>query len=91
MSAGAFLRGSYLSAQAVPNVRRLDIHHHFATPAWIQMVNTKKAAGYQTWQPYTPATAVEDMDRGGVACFNDLDHHARNLVWRQRRDAPHAT
>jgi predicted TIM-barrel fold metal-dependent hydrolase len=31
------------------------------------MVNTKKTQGYQTWQPYTPARAIEDMDRGGVS------------------------
>lgn len=31
------------------------------------MVNTKKTQGYQVWQPYTPAKAIEDMDRGGVA------------------------
>ena len=31
------------------------------------MVNTKQTQGYQTWQPYTPARAIEDMDRGGVS------------------------
>ena len=31
------------------------------------MVNTKKTQGCQTWQPYTPARAIEDMDRGGVS------------------------
>ena len=31
------------------------------------MVNTKKTQGYQQWQPYTPAKAIEDMDKGGVA------------------------
>jgi hypothetical protein len=67
LGASARFRGSNLSAQAVPNTRRLDLHHHFGTPAWIQMVNAKKTAGYQTWQPYTPAKSIEDMDRGGVA------------------------
>jgi 6-methylsalicylate decarboxylase len=47
-------------------LRRIDVHHHFASPAWIRMVNTKQTQGYQTWQDYTPARAIEDMDRGGV-------------------------
>jgi predicted TIM-barrel fold metal-dependent hydrolase len=57
-----------LSAQvAAGNARRIDVHHHFGSPAWVKMVNDKKTQGYQTWQPYTPARAIEDMDRGGVA------------------------
>ena len=31
------------------------------------MTAEKKSQGYQTWQLYTPAKAIEDMDRGGVA------------------------
>src|SRR5438552_13063069 len=46
---------------------RIDVHHHCGSPAGIEMVNTKKTQGYQTWQPYTPARAIEDMDRGGVS------------------------
>jgi 6-methylsalicylate decarboxylase len=65
--AGLLLKGGKLSAQAAPaNARRLDLHHHFGTPAWIRMTNAKKSQGYQIWQPYTPAKAIEDMDRGGV-------------------------
>jgi hypothetical protein len=48
------------------NARRIDVHH-FGSPAWIAITNSKKTQGYQTWQPYTPARAIEDMDRGGVA------------------------
>jgi predicted TIM-barrel fold metal-dependent hydrolase len=46
---------------------RIDVHHHFGSPAFVSMVNTKKSQGFQIWQPYTPARAIEDMDRGGVA------------------------
>ncbi|PYS33164.1 MAG: amidohydrolase [Acidobacteria bacterium] len=46
---------------------RIDVHHHFGSLEWIAMVNTKKTQGYQTWQPYTPGKAIEDMDRGGVS------------------------
>jgi predicted TIM-barrel fold metal-dependent hydrolase len=50
-----------------PRAGRIDVHHHFGSPAWVSMVNTKRTQGYQTWQPYTPARAIEDMDRGGVS------------------------
>ena len=45
---------------------RIDIHHHFAPPAWIAEVR-----GRPLLQPantkWTPAQSIEDMDRGGVA------------------------
>ena len=45
---------------------RIDMHHHFAPPAWIADV-----AGRPLLQPantrWTPAQSIEDMDRGGVA------------------------
>ncbi len=46
---------------------RIDVHHHFGSPEWIAMTRTRMSQGYQTWQPYTPARAIEDMDRGGVS------------------------
>jgi len=68
LGAGLILGGRELAAQApAGNARRLDLHHHFGTPAWIRMTNQRKSQGYQTWQPYTPAKAIEDMDQGGVA------------------------
>jgi 6-methylsalicylate decarboxylase len=49
---------------AEPN--RIDIHHHFAPPAWIAEVK-----GRPLLQPanakWTPAQSIDDMDRGGVA------------------------
>jgi 6-methylsalicylate decarboxylase len=45
---------------------RIDIHHHFAPPAWVTEVK-----GRPLLQPantnWTPAKSIEDMDRGGVA------------------------
>jgi 6-methylsalicylate decarboxylase len=64
---GALLLRPLSAQQPAAGPRRFDLHHHFATPAWIRMVNDKKTQGYQTWQPYTPAKAIEDMDQGGVA------------------------
>src|SRR5438045_4667114 len=46
--------------------RRIDVHHHFAPPAWIAEVK-----GRPLLQPantrWTPEQSIEDMDRGGVA------------------------
>src|SRR2546428_3307647 len=45
---------------------RIDIHHHFAPPAWVAEVKGRPLlqAANTTW---TPAKSIEDMDRGGVA------------------------
>ena len=48
------------------SARRIDMHHHFAPPAWIAEVK-----GRPLLQPantrWTPEQSIEDMDRGGVA------------------------
>ena len=53
-------------ATTVGNPRRIDMHHHFAPPAWIADVK-----GRPLLQPantrWTPEQSIEDMDRGGVA------------------------
>jgi 6-methylsalicylate decarboxylase len=53
-----------LLAQAAPH--RVDIHHHFAPPAWVTAVKGRPLLqpANTTW---TPARSIEDMDRGGVA------------------------
>ncbi len=66
LGAAAFF-GSKLTAQSTSGPRRFDLHHHFGSPAWLKVVADKKMSGYQTWQPYSPAKAIEDMDKGGVA------------------------
>jgi predicted TIM-barrel fold metal-dependent hydrolase len=45
---------------------RIDIHHHFAPPAWVSEVKGRPLLqpANTTW---TPARSIEDMDRGGVA------------------------
>jgi predicted TIM-barrel fold metal-dependent hydrolase len=46
--------------------QRIDVHHHFAPPAWIAEVK-----GRPMLQPantnWTPEKSIADMDRGGVA------------------------
>src|SRR5678816_1374249 len=44
---------------------RIDVHHHFAPPAWVAEVK-----GRPLLQPantrWSPAQSIEDMDQGGV-------------------------
>ena len=53
-------------AAGTANPRRIDMHHHFAPPAWVVEVR-----GRPLLQPantrWTPEQSIEDMDRGGVA------------------------
>ena len=48
-----FPSGKSLGQSSAPKAGRIDVHHHFGSPEWVSMVNTKKTQGYQTWQPYT--------------------------------------
>ena len=45
---------------------RIDVHHHFAPPAWVTEVKGRPLlqAANTMW---TPEKSIEDMDRGGVA------------------------
>ncbi|MEQ1883933.1 MAG: amidohydrolase family protein [Bryobacteraceae bacterium] len=67
LGAGAVVTGNRLFAQAPGGAtRRIDVHHHFANAELIKLMNDKRTSGFQTWTPYTPAKAIEDMDKGGV-------------------------
>ena len=59
------LAASTQAAGARPR-RIIDMHHHFAPPAWVAEVKGRPLlqAANTTW---TPAKSIEDMDRGGVA------------------------
>ena len=46
--------------------RRLDLHHHFGSPRWIKRVAEVKRQGWEAFQEYTPARALETMDAGGT-------------------------
>src|SRR6187397_1275392 len=69
LSAAAHLGRTVDAGQERPaagNPRRIDMHHHFAPPAWVADVK-----GRPLLQPantrWTPEQSIEDMDRGGVA------------------------
>ena len=53
-------------APAPARPHRIDIHHHFAPPAWVAEVKGRPLlqAANTTW---TPTKSLDDMDRGGVA------------------------
>ena len=57
---------AFAQAAAPVKPQRVDIHHHFAPPAWIAEVKGRPLlqAANTNW---TPARSIEDMDRGGVA------------------------
>ena len=58
---------AFTQAAAAARPRRIiDMHHHFAPPAWVAEVKGRPLlqAANTTW---TPAKSIEDMDRGVVA------------------------
>src|SRR5262245_23864288 len=52
--------------QPAGSVRPIDVHHHFAPPAWVSEVRGRPLLqpANTTW---TPEKSIDDMDRGGVA------------------------
>jgi len=67
IAAAPCLHGNALLAQTPGGAQRwIDLHHHFAPPAWVNDVR-----GRPLLQPantrWTPEQSIEDMDRGGVA------------------------
>ncbi len=59
-------RLSALQAGASTKPNRIDIHHHFAPPAWIAEVKGRPLLNVANTR-WSPAQSIEDMDRGGVA------------------------
>jgi predicted TIM-barrel fold metal-dependent hydrolase len=79
--AGAFLpngllaqrgggRGGNAPQRPIPTdikaTRGIDVHHHYAPPGWIKTLSDQDALNVSAWEGWTPAQAVEAMDRGGV-------------------------
>ena len=65
----AMVRGGQLSAlqtAASPRPNRIDVHHHFAPPAWVAEVKGRPLLNAANTK-WSPAQSIEDMDRGGVA------------------------
>ena len=59
--------GALQSAATAPAARRIrDLHHHFGSPRWIKRTAESRRQGWQAFQEYTPARAIETMDEGGT-------------------------
>ena len=70
--AAALLSGGVRAAQAPPAAaRRIDIHQHFVSPSFLAFLGAKNAVspvpGFAAWKDYSPARAVETLDRVGTA------------------------
>jgi len=53
------------SAAQAPASRRIDVHSHLAPPAYVAELGSQRL-GSRVVQDWSPAKAVEDMDRAGV-------------------------
>jgi predicted TIM-barrel fold metal-dependent hydrolase len=65
----AAARGRRLAAfqtAAFPRPSRIDVHHHFAPPAWVAEVKGRPLLNVANTR-WSPEQSIEDMDRGGVA------------------------
>jgi predicted TIM-barrel fold metal-dependent hydrolase len=58
--------GAQQSAATPATGRILDLHHHFGSPRWIKRVAESQRQGWQAFQEYSPARAIESMDEGGT-------------------------
>ncbi len=64
--------GGELFAQAIsPNVRampgRVDVHHHFFPPFYVEAMKDQLAANGFTLRKWSPAISLEMMDKHGIA------------------------
>jgi predicted TIM-barrel fold metal-dependent hydrolase len=61
------IRGQAPAGAGPSNGRLLDVHQHFGAPTWIKKNVEGKGAGFQVMETWTPAKAIEGMDKMGVA------------------------
>src|SRR5258708_33915120 len=66
LAASVVARRAIAGGQPAPGLRPIDVHHHFAPPAWVTEVRGRPLLqpANTTW---TPEKSIDDMDRGGVA------------------------
>jgi 6-methylsalicylate decarboxylase len=68
LGAAALVPGASSLAQAPAAAKpfRIDVHYHFSSPKFIEAI-TKRKTGQTALMEWTPAKAIEAMDRDGVA------------------------
>jgi predicted TIM-barrel fold metal-dependent hydrolase len=72
VGAGALFRTDVLSGQTQSATsRRIDIHQHFVSPSFLTTLGARNAVspvpGFAAWKDFSPARAVESLDRVGIA------------------------
>jgi predicted TIM-barrel fold metal-dependent hydrolase len=60
------LLGAQTAATSTSRPYRIDTHHHFSAPGFIAAIAARKT-NQRPLELWTPAKAIEDMDKGGVA------------------------
>lgn len=66
LGAGIFAPRGIVSAQGqLAGARRIDVHHHFASPLWKSTLDAEGALN-MVWKQWTPARAIEAMDKSGT-------------------------
>ena len=60
-----------LALAPASDARRLDVHHHYVSPAWMAALDKRFSASrftdLATFRKYSPSAALEAMDKGGIA------------------------
>jgi predicted TIM-barrel fold metal-dependent hydrolase len=59
------MRSVLAQGAAGGNARRIDVHHHFASPAWKNALAAEGALN-NVWKNWTPAQAIGAMDKSGT-------------------------
>lgn len=59
-------RGAQVRPAASAPPHRIDVHYHFSSPSFIAAIKARNT-GQVALMNWTPAKALEDMDRDGVA------------------------
>ena len=75
LAAGTAFPARTLLAQATgANQGRIDVHSHYAPPAWVSVVNAKRGHEFvgnaeflNAFKDWTPAKSIEQMDQAGIA------------------------
>ena len=75
---------AWAQSSSSPRPHRIDIHHHFAPPAWVTEVKGRPLL--QAGEHHVDAGKVDrrhgSRRRGGG---DGVDHQSRSVVWRRRR------
>jgi predicted TIM-barrel fold metal-dependent hydrolase len=48
------------------NQGRICVHHHYGPPMWMKVLAEADALNVEPWKDWTPAKAIESMDKAGV-------------------------